>query len=153
MAAWEVRQKPAPKSTYNMTVQQIQLILKEWPERTLKHMAYIWGKEKTSSKRVKWQSCDLAGPKPFPCPSSQAGGREMEQGASRSPGMLNTYPWRSALGAQTHIAWCSGDCLGWKARTGIIPRETEILDACGEQVPTTGCSGTKERWALWKTSQ
>ena len=38
--------------------------------------AYIWGKEKISQKRVKYQSHDPEGPKPFPHPSSQAGGRK-----------------------------------------------------------------------------
>ena len=46
------------------------------------------------------------GPKASPHPSSQAGGREMEWGGSRT--VLNTHCWRSAPGAWNHITWCLG---------------------------------------------
>ena len=41
-------------------------------------------------------------------------------------GLLNTQPWRSAVGARTYITWSSGDQWGWKAKTGRILGQTEI---------------------------
>lgn len=74
--------------------------------------------EKTSQERVKGQSQDPVEPKPFPQLNPHAWGRGKEQGGSRSPGLLNTSPWRSAPGACIHITWCSSDYWGWATKTG-----------------------------------
>ena len=52
-----MRQKLHLRITYNMKIQQIQLILKEQLERRLQQMAYIWGEKEDVGgglgKRVK----------------------------------------------------------------------------------------------------
>ena len=73
-----------------MKIQQMHQILKEQQESRLWQNAYMWGYQQTSRKRVKYQSRDLEGPKPFPHPSSPAGGREMVCGGSGDLGLLNT---------------------------------------------------------------
>lgn len=40
-----------------------------------------------------------SGPEPCPHQSSRVGGREMEQGENKSPGLLNTQPCRTPPGA------------------------------------------------------
>ena len=50
----------------------------------------------------------------------------MELGGGGSLGLLNTEPWRSALGAETYTVWCS-EC--WGAQTdGVL--EEWILAIC-----------------------
>ena len=73
-----MRQKPPPKTTYNMKIQQIHQILKKQQERRLRQTVYTWGNQQTSRKREKYQSCGPVGPKPFLHPNSLEGGIEME---------------------------------------------------------------------------
>ena len=66
-------------------------------------------------------------PSPFPTPAHQQEEEKWSGRVGGSLGLLNTQPWRSALGAETYPVWCSG-C--WGAQTGGV-LERQILAICG----------------------
>lgn len=103
--AW---QKPTPTHTPSNQLQQIQLnpkmtcgLQNRWPTPG--------EEEKTTQKRLKWQSHDTAGPYPFFHPSSQEGGRRTEWGGDRHQQTLHSWPWSSTLRTWVHSALGSGD--------------------------------------------
>ena len=81
---------------------------------------------------------------PSPTP---AHGREEEKqsgGGGGSLELLNTEPWRSALGAETYTVWCSGH---WGAQTGgVLERQTVAICGGGDPHPAVLGQGKDRRF-------
>lgn len=101
MAVQAGQQKPLPKTTEYENTESATITKGDL--KTAERTGYIWGRREDPAERSKWQNHDTVVPKPCPHPGPHAGGRGTEQGGSRSSGLLNMWPSRSAPGTQTHI--------------------------------------------------